>query len=41
MVDPEVDFDNTDPRIGACLGNSEKSEEKMSARPLCWYKPEK
>ena len=35
-VDPEVDFDNKDPLVGAC---NRVDGATTSARPLCWYKP--
>ncbi len=36
QVSDSVDFDNSNPDVGACLNNS---SEGYGARPLCWYKP--
>ncbi len=37
--DLSTPFDDIDPRVGACIFNTDKEDSKESARPHCWYRP--
>jgi len=39
-ADREKDFDNVDPRVGACFRAENGYDDSRGARPRCWYHPE-
>jgi len=38
--DPNLHFDNLDPKVGACFRASNAFDTPAAARPLCWYRPQ-
>jgi hypothetical protein len=39
-ADNDINFDDTDPKIGSCYRTDNGYSDDSGSRPLCWYKPE-